>query len=98
MECNCLENRLVKYHDNFSLEKKEEWKADPYSELYDFELLSNRLVQFKAARKLEDVPAVSFLLRTCTQSSYESRFVPQYGGYGLPFTLHVLQDRDEAFD
>jgi uncharacterized protein DUF3336 len=77
------------------LERKEDWKADPSSHLYDFELLSNRLVQFKAARKLEDIPAVSFLLRTCLSRNMGDMGCPSLYTFCKIGTKHLIEEYND---
>lgn len=45
------------------LKGHEEWKMDPVSPDYDFELIQTRLEQFRVAREMGDLDAISFLLR-----------------------------------
>lgn len=48
------------------LEGYEEWKNDPSSREYDYELLRNIITQLRKAREDGDKTAISFLLRTST--------------------------------
>lgn len=46
------------------LEGKEDWKQDPTSILYDYELIHARLAQLRKARAEKDYSAIIYLLRT----------------------------------
>lgn len=47
----------------FRLRGHEEWKLNPISNDFDYELIQTRLEQFRVAREMGDVDAISFLLR-----------------------------------
>lgn len=44
----------------------EKWKDETISMDYDYELIQTRLSQLQTARELNDLAAISFLLRTST--------------------------------
>jgi TAG lipase / steryl ester hydrolase / phospholipase A2 / LPA acyltransferase len=46
------------------LEGNEEWKDDPQSSEYDYEMVRNRLEELRYARRTKDKASISFILRT----------------------------------
>ncbi len=48
---------------NFRFKGHEGWKQNPISNDFDYELIQTRLEQFRVARELGDLDAISFLLR-----------------------------------
>lgn len=71
MESCCCRNRSVSILANLyflyigsRLEGKQQWKDNPESPYYDFELIGNRINQLRRARETGDIASVLFLLRT----------------------------------
>lgn len=54
---------VIKDFFNFRLKGFEEWKLNPVSNDFDYELIQTRLEQFRVAREIGDLDAISFLLR-----------------------------------